>query len=286
MFQIEKQAKYLCALASKTYICVGLDDKVKISSKGLNKSALADKDAYKMFTSVLSTGVSQGSTNVGFRVIKDKVYTYNCYRDAIPYFYIKRKCFTPCGIFTTAYRDLVLEPVPKPYFCVYTDGFCLSLDHQHEIKVHKYKFQTLRQAHCYLKYMDAIQSSTARNVRKKMTMQKRQQLFTSIMLNTDPLALSKIEKSLEASDEFYASEFDTIYNLVGLKINAYPDMLQALAKAGKAYIANTCYLNSRLGTGVGPGRARYQERAFLSGGNLLGMVLMTYAVMTKTTLRF
>ena len=297
MLQVEKRAKALCALASKTYICIGLDDTVKISSKGLNKAALMAKDnPYQLFTSVLDTGISQGGTNVGFRVLKDKIYTYNCFRNALPYFYIKRKCITEDGIHTQTYFDLVLDPVPKHFFCLYEDAFDLSLDDQRSIVIDKFEIKTLRQAHCFMKYKASLNFTEDRKKQKKKGNNGRQKrkvgqksrnnhkVLADIMNTTDAWKLDRIERSIEVEEDFYGQEFDIMFQLVGQKINKYPDMVESLRKAGNNYIANTCRYNSRLGCGVSPGEARYRSGGFLNGTNILGKVMMSYAIMLTRTL--
>ena len=270
---------------------MGADESVKISSKGLNKAAIEKKgDPYKMFTSVLETGVSQGATNVGFKIHRDKIYTYNCYRNALPFFYIKRKCFTPCSIFTTTYRDLVLNPVPKHYFCLYSDAFGLTLDDQRELQVDQVTVSTLRQAHCYLKLKASLDtpeqaSKTGRKKSsQKMKQQTPQQMLTAILNTTDARQLDRLEKSIEVHEDFYTQEFDMMYQLVGLKINSYPNMLEELSKAGNSYIANTCPYNRRLGVGLSAKEVRFRAGAHLQGGNLLGKLWQTYALMTRSTL--
>ena len=282
LWKLEKKAKMLCALASKTYICIGMDDSVKISSKGLNQRALKEKgDPYELFTSVLKTGISQGATNVGFRILKDKIFTYKCYRSALPYFYIKRKCITECGVFTKAYENMVLIPAPKQYFCLGIDAPELNLDDEREIIVEYYRMSTLRQAHCFMKFK--LSCNQPRKSKKKLS---KHEQFARILSTTNPKELSQIEREIQAEDDFYAHEFDIMYQLVGKKINKYPDILQSLAKAGTNYIANTCSLNARLGTGISPAETRWRESsAFIAGKNILGKVYMTYATMMRSTLK-
>ena len=280
LWKVEKTARKIIALASKTYICVGLDDSLKISAKGLNKRALQSKqDPFETFKSVLETGQSQGGTNTGFKIVKDKIYTYNCFRSALPFFYIKRECFTSCGSFTRTYENLILNPVPKQYFCIYQDAPGLSLDDVRPFVVDKYRVQTLRQAHCFLKFKNINKD------RRDKSAGKCHELFVKLMKTSNPKEISDIERQIEAEDDFYGKEFDIMYNLVGTKLNIYPSMVELLSKAGKAYIVNACQMNARLGTGFSADLTRWRPNAYLAGQNIVGKVYMTYATMLKSTLK-
>ena len=237
-----------------------------------------------MFTSVLDTGVSQGATNVGFRALKDKVYTYNCYRNALPYFYIKRRCITSDGIYTRTYEDMILKPVPKHYFCIYLDAPQLSLDDERSITVEGYKLQTLRQAHCLMKFKSAIQLRELNKKATKPASLQQTETLKKILTTTDPDVLSQIEKKIEASEEFYDQEFSIMYNLTALKIDTYPDILQDLLKVGRRYIANTCARNNRLGTGHNYAITRWVPNLHLQGTNIYGHCLATFARLTESTL--
>ena len=87
LFKTEWQGSGLVALCSKTYF--GQGDENKLSCKGLQKSK--NDLAYATYKSVLTTGVSAGGTNSGFRCAPDgRVVTYEQDRDALGYFYGKR----------------------------------------------------------------------------------------------------------------------------------------------------------------------------------------------------
>ncbi|BFZ05454.1 hypothetical protein BsWGS_08493 [Bradybaena similaris] len=77
----------MISLCSKTYICFG--DYNKVSTKGLNKNL--NKTEPQHFRKVIDTEQSGGGTNTGFRPLEGSVYTYQQYRNALSYFYIKRK---------------------------------------------------------------------------------------------------------------------------------------------------------------------------------------------------
>ena len=65
LFKVEAQGKAMIALCSKTYMLKKHDDKVKFSSKGLNKAVL--KEPFPSYQHVLQTGQTKSSTNQGFR---------------------------------------------------------------------------------------------------------------------------------------------------------------------------------------------------------------------------
>ena len=96
LFKTEYSGSGAVALCSKTYICYG--ETTKISTKGLNKktNSLEPKD----FKHVLTTKQPGGGVNMGFKTDGKTMYTYKQHRQALTYFYIKRK-IQPDGVSTT-----------------------------------------------------------------------------------------------------------------------------------------------------------------------------------------
>ena len=99
----------MVALCSKTYSLVMIDNRVKFSSKGLNKRAL--NDPHSVFRRVLETGRAEGGVNRGFRAHQGTICTYEQYRNSIAYFYCKRRVLS-CGIRTEPLR-ITLRPWGK-----------------------------------------------------------------------------------------------------------------------------------------------------------------------------
>ena len=277
---MEKRAVKFVALASKTYVCVGRDDSVKMSCKGVNKKTLMNKDPYDIYDKVLTSGQADGSTNAGFRVLKDRIFTYSCYRQAFPYFYVKRNCVTECGTYTEPYYNLVLNPVPKLYVCVYSDIPTISMDHLAEFEMEDLKFQTIRQAHCYMKFKSMFLNSR-KGKRQVATLKVRQHMFQvmkDIMTNTDAYTLHRIENQLIPQEDFYVQEFDILYSILNNKIDKYPELSEQLLPVKGQLVVNTCRYNCRLGTGVPFRQVRWDKVSFLYGSNKYGHVIMSTAM--------
>ena len=87
LFKVEWEGDGIVSLCSKTHYCFGATD--KMSSKGLSRAQnKLTKDDY---LEVLQTKRSGSGQNMGFRVHDNDMYTYIQQRDALSYFYIKRK---------------------------------------------------------------------------------------------------------------------------------------------------------------------------------------------------
>ena len=84
---MEWKGKGIIALCSKTFYCFGPTD--KLSAKGLMKNQNDLNPT--VFKAVLNNKESGTGKNRGFRVINNAVYTYVQSRDALSYFYGKRK---------------------------------------------------------------------------------------------------------------------------------------------------------------------------------------------------
>lgn len=87
LFKIEHEGDSIISLCSKTYFVSGETD--KLSTKGLSKrlNSLQLED----FQRVLTSGIPSGGINRGFRVRQNNIWTYTMRRDALTYFYPKRK---------------------------------------------------------------------------------------------------------------------------------------------------------------------------------------------------
>ena len=278
---MEKRAVKFIALASKTYVCVGEDESIKMSCKGVNKRVIASQDPYSIYERVLRTGEASGSTNSGFRVLKDKIFTYSCYRNAFPYFYIKRNCISTCGTYTEPYFNLTLNPIPKMYVCVYTDLPELSMDSEHLFEMDDLKFRTIRQAHCYKKLQSMFHDRRKPGQKRTMDCVAMFSIMKNILNTTDARSLHIIEKQLIPQDEFYTNEFDILYNILCLKISKNAQISQGLADVSGRLVVNTCKFNARLGSGVSPRESRWHPGSYLAGSNLYGHILMTAAVMLE-----
>ena len=87
LFKQEYAGTGIVSLCSKCYYCWGTED--KFSSKGLNRNQ--NEITKDKFLEVLETRQASGGLNMGFRVRDNQVWTYTQQRDALSYFYPKRK---------------------------------------------------------------------------------------------------------------------------------------------------------------------------------------------------
>ena len=137
LFKVEAEGKAMIALCSKTYILKKHDDKVKFSSKGLNKAIL--KQPFPSYQHVLQTGQTKSSTNQGFRTRDNTIFTYQQSKGGLSYFYCKREVL-PDGIHTKP-LDITLSPwIPREVEIVdNTHPWSLETEHEFEIEGEKFK---------------------------------------------------------------------------------------------------------------------------------------------------
>jgi hypothetical protein len=107
LFKLEYEGDEMIGLCSKTYI-VKNGSEVKFSSKGISKRFVSG--AMDTYRQVLQSGKSASSTNRGFRVKDNEIYTYAQQRCGFTYFYCKRKVLGD-GIHTVP-LELTLCPIP------------------------------------------------------------------------------------------------------------------------------------------------------------------------------
>ena len=89
LFKMEWQGKGMIAPCSKTYYGFGDDGDDKVSAKGIVKHQ-NDLNPQK-FLDVIVNRMAARADNYGFRVQGNQMYSYSQRRDALTYFYIKRK---------------------------------------------------------------------------------------------------------------------------------------------------------------------------------------------------
>ena len=118
----------MVALCSKTYILKKHDDKVKFSSKGLNKSSLTD--TFQSYQEVLHTGKTKSFTNQGFRIHDNTFFTYQQTKGGLSYFYRKRQVMSD-GIHTKP-LNIALSPWPHRELEVVDENHPWSLVKEHE----------------------------------------------------------------------------------------------------------------------------------------------------------
>ena len=131
LFKVEAQGKAMIALCSKTYILKKHDDKVKFSSKGLNKAVL--KEPFPSYQHVLQTGETKSSTNQGFRTRDNTIYTYQQTKEGLSYFYCKRQVL-PDGVHTKP-LEITLSPWVSREVELVDETHPWSLEKEHEFEI-------------------------------------------------------------------------------------------------------------------------------------------------------
>lgn len=262
----EFQAQLMISLASKTYVCVAVDDSIKLSCKGVQKNIVKKNDPVATYRRVLESGNPEGSINRGFRALGGAVYTYETKKDSFPFFYIKRELL-PCGKFTKTLQVL-LEPCPVNYFCLVTETVELSLDYQRlPFYWQGYQVKTLRQAVVLTKYAYCT-------CRPHEPLQHSVNLFADILKTTDAKRLVRIQQELGESVLHEHYLYVNLQKLVESRMNTHPQLYNSLVKSDEKLIVNACALDAELGTGSNHRECKFRKNAHLEGHNFLGKVYM------------
>jgi hypothetical protein len=109
VFKLEAQGDTYIGLCSKTYLVRSDDGECKLSSKGVNKTAV--KDPVSIFRKVIDEKTSVSAVNKGIRLNGNTLHTYNQTKKGFSYFYCKRKVLDD-GV-STVPLDIVLKPVSR-----------------------------------------------------------------------------------------------------------------------------------------------------------------------------
>ena len=117
LFKIEFTGKNFIGLSSKTYI-VSSEKKTKLSTKGVNRSALNSSESFSIFEKVLNSKLSHNVINKGFQIKDHSIFTYHQSKCGLTYFYCKRKVLND-GVHTVP-LDITLEPCSQNTLCIGT----------------------------------------------------------------------------------------------------------------------------------------------------------------------
>ena len=270
LFKQEARADIIIALTSKTYVCVDSDNKIKMSCKGVNKRLMLRSRPLEVYKQVLESRVSAGSINRGFRSIKGRTLTYSIFRNAFPWLYLKRDVL-PGGSYTKT-LPVVLRPSPKFHLSLQGDLIEIGPDYLLEFEYAGYKVQTIRQAHCLMKYVycDRFKSLSENHL----------SLMSSILKTTEASELHKLLNTLGGCEQWSQAEYDAIYYIVTSRMSQHAHLHLLLDLKDQRYIVNACHFNNVMGSGQNHRVTRFRKDAFLQGGNMLGKVYM----LIRTTL--
>ena len=140
-------------LCSKTYILKKHDDKVKFSSKGLNKAVL--KEPFPTYQHVLQIGQTKSSTNQGFRTWDNTIYTYQQSKGGLSYFYCKHEVMDD-GVHTKL-LNITLTPWPPWVVDIVDHSHPWELEKRHVFCIEGKMSNTTLAEVCLVK-LDALKS--------------------------------------------------------------------------------------------------------------------------------
>ena len=288
LFKLETHAQEVVALTSKTYVCIGFDNKLaKSASKGVSKRFVLQNDPLALYKQVLTSGVPNGATNRGFRAINGQMYTYHVWRSAFPFLYLKRDLVRDAngGTTHTSPLKIVLSPCPKIYICLQTDMKLLSADCDDlQFSYHGFHMKSIRQAHTFAK-LNVITSTPFPSRSLQHIQMQRVTLQKNILQSSDPKTLHKILQDMGHSDEFARDEQDILRSIVDARMSHHPLLYRLIDLDSEQYIVNACQFNSVIGNGRNVLVTRYKKDAHLEGKNLLGKVYMQIRSQLKSMLR-
>jgi len=108
LFKLEFSGDFMISLCSKSYL-IADEDKIKFSSKGINKRFITDPKS--LFQQCLENRKGVEGKNIGFRMKENNMYTYQQDKVGFSYVYCKRKIMDD-GL-NTLPLDITLSPCKK-----------------------------------------------------------------------------------------------------------------------------------------------------------------------------
>ncbi len=276
-----RNAKQIIALCSKTYVCELKDESIKLSAKGVNNKIVMKSDPVAKFKTVLDSKVKTGSINTGFVERKGKVYTYECYRNAFPWFYIKREVL-PGGCYTRTI-DVVLNPCPRQCLTLQGELELLApdfvLEFMYKLDNQTLQFRTIRQALCYLKRHFRSYSPAKHNAVSRKAEKEHQILLTApstILATTSARVIDYYMNKMGNCQLFNAYKTSLIEKIIDHRMQQYPQLCDILKSTVGHKLVNACIYDSEWGNGANHLVTRWRKDAYAQGENTLGWVYSKY----------
>lgn len=244
-----------------------------MAAKGLNRNGLQTDSAFTMFKQVYDTQIPAGATNTGFKKYKSSIFTYQMYKQCLPYLYLKRDLIrgkNEKGIgphFTRCLPNLVLDPVPRAFVTLQTDYPLLTADNDQLTFVYKSNtLKSIRQGDCLNKLLYVTQY-------KPMDPNSLHEKKQAIIQSTEPKVLREIEQSLGICQQFDRCRYLLLAEVVQARMETYPILYSAIDLQNNQYIVNASGPGDRiLGAGVCQRTALYRSDCHKEGFNYLGKV--------------
>ncbi len=281
IFKREVKCTQIIALCSKTYVCELIDESIKLSAKGVNNKMVMKSDPLTKFKKVLDSKVKEGSTNTGFVERKGKVYTYECFRNAFPWFYIKREIL-PGGCYTKTV-DVILNPCPRQCLTLQGELGILApdfqLDFNYQLDNQSLQFHTIRQALCYMKRHFRNYSPAKHNAVSRKAEKEQQILLvapSTILATTSAKQLNFYMDKMGDCHIFNAYKTSLIEKIVDQRMQQYPQMCDILKSSVGHKLVNACSYDSEWGNGANHLVTRWRKNAYSQGENILGWVYSKY----------
>lgn len=255
--KVEGRGTKLTCLCSKTYLLQS-ESSFKLTCKGIQKRNVDNPP--EKFQDVMSNQSDRFSTNMGFRVQKNKILTYEQTKKGFTYFYVKRQVQQD-GVHTQP-LSIVLNPLNNDHI-IYIDGHSpLSNHHTTCIKNGFDEFEhDILSFHCaeqmYLYVMADFHSNIP--------------LQDEIKETSNPFSFLSKKFEIEIEDGWYLICDDKMFEILLLKWLWDSSFREALDNDKTLIVCGregywTCGLSLRL--------ARVTKESEYPGNNRLGQMLM------------
>ena len=257
LMKVEGRGTKLTCLCSKTYLLQS-ESSFKLTCKGIQKRNVDNPP--EKFQDVMSNQSDRFSTNMGFRVQKNKILTYEQTKKGFTYFYVKRQVQQD-GVHTQP-LSIVLNPLNNDHI-IYIDGHSpLSNHHTTCIKNGFDEFENdILSFHCaeqmYLYVMADFHSNIP--------------LQDEIKETSNPFSFLSKKFEIEIEDGWYLICDDKMFEILLLKWLWDSSFREALDNDKTLIVCGregywTCGLSLRL--------ARVTKESEYPGNNRLGQMLM------------
>jgi len=247
--------KMLC-LASKTYVGITEDNKVKLTCKGANKEAIRKNDPFELFKSVLLTKKQVLNVNRGFRVNGAEVVTYAQSKRCFPYLYIKREILAD-GV-SSRTLDIVLNPTPIDIFCIQREGKFLCMTYNNSFTYRNKKFRNILQAYIYFKAVNCGSEDRSNEI---LNAHKEYELWS-------------LEREIKNNTKWDSIKYLIMKDIVSERISGNECMQKELRDTGEQGIYSASACESYFNCGLNKNVLRWINTQQIPGSNYYGKILM------------
>ena len=256
-----ENGKLFIGLASKTYVCKSINNKLKMSCKGVNKTVVLQNDPVEIFSQVLKNKETKQGQNAGFIFKHNHIKTYIQTKNAFSYLYLKRIVLeNGGGVYT---KPLSITACPITTSMIFLQNSNLNILEMKYLSNYNYQGKQFTSIYHAMVY-DSV--SLSENDDKEGLMQE-------ICNTNDSKILNQIKSNVTISAINTSMVYQNMKKMINENILLNPNYCQILIDTHPLEIINADANDSYWGTGESVDVLKwFTSKQSIPGFNYLGKI--------------